>query len=167
MHPLPGEISFGHDIEGSWLLTEAAEVLEAHAADKARAKALVGRRSASPSAWWISRFRAASMRTAACSTRAMRRAASPCRTKVWWAQAEAVVGCVNAWQITGDEKYLDTAWKVWTYIKAQVINGPAGEWLASGRNSPDEENSHLLCGPWKCPTITPAPRSKSASVCSK
>ena len=50
-----------------------------------------------------------------------------------------------------DDKYLDTAYKVWAYIKAQIINGPAGEWLASGKNSPDEENSHLLCGPWKCP----------------
>ena len=55
------------------------------------------------------------------------------------------------WQITGDEKYLDSALKSWAYIKAEIINGPAGEWFASGKNSPDEENSHLLCGPWKCP----------------
>ncbi|HCP52244.1 MAG: hypothetical protein ACLT60_04140 [Hominenteromicrobium sp.] len=30
-------------------------------------------------------------------------------------------------------------------------NHSLGEWFASGKNSPDEENSHLLCGPWKCP----------------
>ncbi|MBQ1985387.1 MAG: N-acyl-D-glucosamine 2-epimerase, partial [Clostridia bacterium] len=71
--------------------------------------------------------------------------------KVWWAQAEGVVGSVNAWQLTKDEKYLDAACKTWEYIKAQVINGPAAEWLASGKNSPDEENSIFLCGPWKCP----------------
>ena len=57
----------------------------------------------------------------------------------------------GGWQITGDEKYLDSALKSWAYIKAEIINGPAGEWFASGKNSPDEENSHLLCGPWKCP----------------
>ena len=57
----------------------------------------------------------------------------------------------GAYRIFGDEKYLDSALKSWAYIKAEIINGPAGEWFASGKNSPDEENSHLLCGPWKCP----------------
>ena len=135
MNPLPGKISFGHDIEGSWLLTEAAEVLEAYAEDKQRAAALMEE--------------AERVAVSMVDFTLSRGLAVP--TKVWWGQAEAVVGCVNAWQITNDEKYLDTAYKVWAYIKAQIINGPAGEWLASGKNSPDEENSHLLCGPWKCP----------------
>lgn len=56
--------------------------------------------------------------------------------KVWWVQAEAVVGSVNAWQITGDEKYLDSALKSWAYIKAEIINGPAGEWFASRQKFP-------------------------------
>ena len=151
MNPLPGKISFGHDIEGSWLLTEAAEVLEAYAEDKQRAAALMEeaeRVAVSMVDFTLSRGLDAD---GGLFDEGFEAGGIAVPTKVWWGQAEAVVGCVNAWQITNDEKYLDTAYKVWAYIKAQIINGPAGEWLASGKNSPDEENSHLLCGPWKCP----------------
>ena len=137
MNPLPGKISFGHDIEGSWLLTEAAEVLEAYAEDKQRAAALMEeaeRVAVSMVDFTLSRGLDAD---GGLFDEGFEAGGIAVPTKVWWGQAEAVVGCVNAWQITNDEKYLDTAYKVWAYIKAQIINGPAGGWLASGKNSPD------------------------------
>lgn len=151
MNPLPGEVSFGHDIEGSWLLTEAAEVLEKYGADQARAKALL--REAKEVAIHMVNFTLEHGLDAdgGLFDEGYEAGGIAVPNKVWWGQAEAVVGCVNAYQITGDERYADTALKVWEYIKREVINGPAGEWLAVGRNSPKEENSHLLCGPWKCP----------------
>ncbi len=151
MNPLPGKISFGHDIEGSWLLTEAAEVLEAYAEDKQRAAALMEeaeRVAVSMVDFTLSRGLDADGGLFDEGFEAGGFSEDTAATEI---HTHAVVGCVNAWQITNDEKYLDTAYKVWAYIKAQIINGPAGEWLASGKNSPDEENSHLLCGPWKCP----------------
>ena len=151
MEPLPGEVSFGHDIEGSWLLTEAAEVLEKYGADKARAEKLL--EEAKEVAINMVNFTLShGMDTdGGLFDEGHEEGGIAVPNKVWWVQAEAVVGSVNAWQITGDEKYLDSALKSWAYIKAEIINGPAGEWFASGKNSPDEENSHLLCGPWKCP----------------
>ncbi len=151
MNPLPGKISFGHDIEGSWLLTEAAEVLETYAADKARAAALV--EEAEQVAIHMVDFTLSRGLDSdgGLFDEGYEEGGIAVPNKVWWGQAEAVVGCVNAYQITGQEKYVDTAWRVWEYIKAQIINGPAREWLASGKNSPDEENSMYLCGPWKCP----------------
>lgn len=151
MNPLPGEVSFGHDIEGSWLMTEAAEVLLEYAEDKARAEALL--KEAKEVAVNMVNYTLEHGLDAdgGLFDEGHEGGGIAIPNKVWWGQAEAIVGSVNAWQITGDEKYLDAACKVWEYIKAQVINGPAGEWFASGKNSPDEENSHLLCGPWKCP----------------
>lgn len=151
MNPLPGEISFGHDIEGSWLLTEAAEVLETYAADKAHAAALVEEAERVAIRMVDFTLSRGLDSDGGLFDEGHEEGGIAVPNKVWWGQAEAVVGCVNAYQITGDEKYVDTAWRVWTYIKEQIINGPAAEWLASGKNSPDEENSMYLCGPWKCP----------------
>ena len=151
MNPLPGEVSFGHDIEGSWLLTEAAEVLEKYGADKARAAALLAEAKEIAINMVNFTLEHGLDTDGGLFDEGHEAGGIAVPNKVWWVQAEAVVGCVNAYQITGDERYLDTACKVWAYIKREVINEPAGEWFAVGRNSPKEENSHLLCGPWKCP----------------
>ena len=151
MNPLPGEVSFGHDIEGSWLMTEAAEVLLEYAEDKERAKALL-EEAEDVAVKMVDYTLEHGLDTdGGLFDEGHFGGGIVIPNKVWWGQAEAIVGSVNAWMITKDEKYLDTALKVWEYVKAQVINCPAGEWFAVGRNSPKEENSHLLCGPWKCP----------------
>jgi len=73
------------------------------------------------------------------------------RDKHWWPQAEAMVGYVNAWQITGNRKYLDEAEKVWNFIDLHLIDHENGEWFwrvdTDGRPYPEEEK----VGFWKCP----------------
>ncbi len=39
------------------------------------------------------------------------------KEKHWWVQAEAMVGFYNAWQISGDEKYLEISYNNWQYVK--------------------------------------------------
>ncbi len=46
----------------------------------------------------------------------------------WWAQAEALVGLVNAWQLSADDKYLEAAIKTWRFIQSSLIDKEYGEW---------------------------------------
>jgi mannobiose 2-epimerase len=54
------------------------------------------------------------------------------KNRVWWAQAEALVGFVDAYGLYGDEKYLHRAEKLWEYIKNHMIDRREAE---QGRNN--------------------------------
>lgn len=72
--------------------------------------------------------------------------------RVWWVQAEAVVGFTNAYQHSGDESFLETAKGVWEYIKREIIDRrEGGEWYSevSEGGRPFEHKEEV--GPWKCP----------------
>ena len=49
--------------------------------------------------------------------------------KHWWPQAEALVGLTYAWNITGNEAYLKTMVKTWSFIKENMIDKQNGEWF--------------------------------------
>jgi cellobiose epimerase len=70
------------------------------------------------------------------------------REKHWWPQAEALVGLINAWQITADARYVDAALNCWQFIKARLLN-PTGEWYW-GINEDGIMNEDKV-GLWKCP----------------
>lgn len=69
----------------------------------------------------------------------------------WTTQAEAVVGFLNAFQDSGDERVLDAALKYWDYIDERVIDRENGERFSliktDGRVDPDRPK----IGFWKCP----------------
>jgi len=114
--------SFGHDIEGSWLLWEAAEVL----GDKEL----------------LERVRPVAIKMADAVERTgldkdgglfleSTRFGSHVRTnKHWWLQAETVVGFMNAFQLTGDRRYWDNVRLSWSFIEKYVIDHEFGEWFA-------------------------------------
>lgn len=142
-------VSYGHDIEGSWLLQEAAEVLgDADILARVRPvavlmaeKALVEGRDGDGSLFYEADGETGELIDA---------------NKHWWAQAEAMVGFQNAWQLTGDEKFREAAVTVWAYIDGKVADRVHGEWHAKltpdGRPyAPDEDADACLAGPWKCP----------------
>ena len=72
--------------------------------------------------------------------------------RVWWVQAESVVGFINAWQKAPLElKYLEAAEDIWNYIKTVFIdprNGSEWYWRVNKDGNPFHEP---IVEPWKCP----------------
>jgi len=145
---LSGHVSFGHDIEGSWLLVEAAEVLGDPAPiERARALALKMAHAV---------YEQALDGDGSIFYEAGADGALIDPKKHWWAQAEAVVGFYNAWQLSGEERFRDAAYRAWQYIEQKVVDRVHGEWHAKlspgGRPLTFEEaGDACLAGPWKCP----------------
>lgn len=146
--PLDGHVSYGHDIEGSWLLVEAAEVL-GDAALLARVRAV---------AMLMAERTLAEGRDSDGSLyyEADQNGRLVDADKHWWPQAEALVGFYNAYQMTGDTTFRTAATDVWAFIRGRVVDRRHGEWHAKLR--PDgrpytaaEDVDACLAGPWKCP----------------
>ena len=154
---LSKEISYGHDIEGSWLLYEAATTVAV-----SRCLASVGDKVPGDESL-ISEVKNTAVAVAeACYVSAIDQEngglIGSCseqgqmhNKKEWWPQAEAVVGFYNAYELSGEKKYLDAAESIWEYIKTNFTDGEHGEWHNELNldNTPDK--SMLKAGFWKCP----------------
>ncbi|MCR4825226.1 MAG: AGE family epimerase/isomerase [Bacteroidales bacterium] len=132
--------SFGHDIETSWLLYEAAEAL----GDPQRLAAV--RRQTLD---MVDTALAEGLNAAG----AMRyeRSASGYRDNLsWWPQCETVIGCINAWQITGESRYFEAARRNWDFIRTHFIDTLHGGWhmALAADGTPAREPKGSL---WNCP----------------
>ncbi len=129
--------SYGHDIECSWLLLEAAEVLE----DKALIEKIkpICVQMAMAAAMGLDKD--GSMRY-----EFDRATGHQNNEKSWWVQAEAMVGFFNAWQISGAKHFLDKSLDVWKFTKKSIIDKENGEWFMSANNQTADKVTL-----WKCP----------------
>jgi len=140
--PKSNIISFGHDIEGSWLLVEAAEIL----GDPAL---LVRARQAAV------QMAQAVYQQGIDSDGGLLYEADPRgihdSDKHWWPQAEAVVGFLNAHQLSDEEHFLVAACRSWAFIEKFILDRKHGEWhwLVSRDGVPGTTQDKV--GPWKCP----------------
>lgn len=75
------------------------------------------------------------------------------RLRIWWVQAESVVGFLNAYQHGyGGKEYLDIAGNIWNYIKNNIVDKrPGGEWLWSLDDNGKTDPARNTVDPWKCP----------------
>jgi mannobiose 2-epimerase len=132
-------VSFGHDIESSWLLVEAAEVL----GDKKL----------------IEQTKKLAVQIAKASEKGLdtdggmfneQDAHHLNKEKHWWVQAEAMVGFLNAYEISKQKEFLDHSLASWDFIKKSLITH-SGEWYwgLDGNNQPMKRQDKA--GFWKCP----------------
>lgn len=133
--------SYGHDIETAWLVDRGLEVLD----DKAYTEKL------SP----ITRTITENIYKRAYIDHSLVNEAENGvvdTTRVWWVQAEAVVGFLNGYQKAPEHReYLEAAKDIWDYIKTCVVdkrNGSEWFWSVDRDRKPIEKP---IVEPWKCP----------------
>ncbi|MBC8084438.1 MAG: AGE family epimerase/isomerase [Hymenobacter sp.] len=135
-------ISFGHDVEASWLLLEAAEVL--------RDEQLV------------EQLRQVAVAVAAAAARGLDATGGLCyeydpalghwnREKHWWVQAEALVGFLNAYQVSGHQHFHDQFEAVWEFTRRHLLDYAGGEWHWGVTDKLELMPNEDKAGFWKCP----------------
>ncbi len=135
-------ISFGHDIEASWLLQEAAEVLEDEN--------------------WIACTKALAVKMAFASLKGIDSDGGMwheydvanhhlVKEKHWWPQAEAMVGYFNAWQNSGEPIFQEQVLKSWNFITKHLIDNATGEWIWGVYEDYKPMDREDFAGFWKCP----------------
>jgi len=137
----PDVISYGHDIEAAWLLLQCAEISEDENL--------------------IANYKKHAIQIAEVTQEGLDRDGGLwyefdpktnelIAEKHWWVQAEALIGFYNAYQLTGDEKYLEIVLKNWKFIKTHIIDQQNGEWFW-GINKDYSLIEKDKAGFWKCP----------------
>ena len=140
---LSNAISYGHDIETSWLLVEAAEVLnDPFLLGQARSKSVamaqvVYDQALGPDGSVLYELDPIEH--------------SKDDRRHWWAHAEAVVGFYNAYQLSGQPHFAQASEKVWDYIRAHFVDHRNGDWFKLLTAGGEPILEHPKVGPWECP----------------
>lgn len=135
-------ISYGHDIEAAWLLLEAAEVvhdrglIEEVKAWSVRITDAAARGLDADGGLWYE-YDGASKHWM--------------HEKHWWPQAEAMVGFMNAWQLTGRQEYLDQSVDSWHFVQRYLLDKKGGEWYWGVKEDYRIMEGEDKAGFWKCP----------------
>lgn len=134
-------ISYGHDIEASWLFYETAEILQIpELFSKTKNISINMAKAALPGLG---------------EDGALNYEFNPVTNEIntqrsWWVLAEQMVGFYNAFHLTGDELFKEKSIRSWEYIQNHFIDTVKGEWYGSV-----EENGEPVKGDkinfWKCP----------------
>ncbi len=134
--------SYGHDIECSWLLHEAALVLgDRKVLDRVEPVVrLVAKASEKGLNADGSMTHEANLDTGYVDA-----------DRHWWVQAEAVVGFFNLYQYFSDTEALQKALACWQYIKDNLIDHELGEWYWSRDPESNINRRDDHAGFWKCP----------------
>lgn len=132
--------SYGHDIEASWLLWEAAHLLN-------DPKLL--RRTTIISTNMVESVTEGLQPDGSLAYE--RDGFHLDNTRQWWVQAEAVVGFSYAHRYSRNTTFNRHATNAWNYIQSQLIDHVHGEWYWSRDAGGSIDIAQDKAGPWKCP----------------
>lgn len=141
LHSLIDLHSYGHDIEAAWLMERGLEVLQ----DEENQKKLTPIIRALEEEVYQRAYRNHSL-------------LNECKNgidktnRIWWVQAEAMVGFLNAYQKTKDSRYQNAVVELWKFIKEFVIDKrPGSEWFWEVDETGIPNRSKPIVESWKCP----------------
>lgn len=141
MNTISDLYSYGHDIEASWLLDRAATVL-ADEQIKADTNAYTNE--------LVAEVYKEALSDGAMNNECFKGVVDT--TRVWWVQAEAIVGFYNCYEKTGITEYKDITEKLWIYIKEHIIDRRQGsEWFWDLDKDNNPVSRKPIVEPWKCP----------------
>lgn len=134
--------SYGHDIETAWLIDRGVEVLGEKAYEE----------KMSP----ITQALTAQIYRVAFDGHSL---ANECdrgvvnENRIWWVQAETVVGFLNGYEKTPEhDEYREAALAEWEFIKAHVVDQrPGSEWFWEVKADGTPIEGRPIVEPWKCP----------------
>lgn len=133
--------SYGHDIEAAWLIQESAEIIgDNQLTEEAKhhavkiANAVIEGLDTDGGLWYEYEVDNGHL----------------IKEKHSWPQAESMIGFFNAWQITGDERYLNISSRSWQFVKNYIRDKNNGEWFW-GVNEHYQVMDQDKVGIWKCP----------------
>jgi len=136
-------ISFGHDIETSWLLTEAAEVLSDSQLVSKVAKTCLQ---------MVNATLAAGISAPGGLFMEMDGEGKIIPRNIdWWPQVEAIIACLNVYQQSKKELYLDHALRFWNFLDKYFIDHQNGEWFYSVSPEGEPDPQRLKVCEWKGP----------------
>jgi cellobiose epimerase len=139
--PHQEHFSYGHDIEGSWLLVEAAEI-------SGTADLLERTRSMS-----VQMAQAVYCEALQPDGRVLSESSGGPRggDLEWWQHAEAMVGFYAAYQISGQEHFTKAAVQVWDFIRQNFIDHQHGDWFKKLDPQARPYPHSQKVGAWECP----------------
>ncbi|MCE7062107.1 AGE family epimerase/isomerase [Dyadobacter sp. CY343] len=134
-------VSYGHDIEASWLLFETAEILHdekliAKMKEKSILMARMASKGLSQDGSLNYEYDPATKHTQT--------------DRSWWVGAEQLVGFYNAYQLTKEEQFKVKAEKSWDYVVNKFIDHEKGEWHGTVKEDGTPVKGDKISF-WKCP----------------
>ncbi len=142
MHTILDLHSYGHDIETAWLIRRGTDVL----GDDTYTEKMLPIILDLTGQVYRTAFDGKSL-------------ANECEkgvvdeNRIWWVQAEALVGFLNGYQLaSAHTEYLEAARAEWEFIKARVIDKrPGSEWFWDVNKDGVSVSGKPIVEPWKCP----------------